>query len=178
MSPKKPSGGASPDDEGIADKGTGFFQFASPKKRRRGVSAGCDGFAQIANKKKRSQSANKRKHSQSVNVFKWDGFSPKSQIMNKRKSCWSANVGKEDDIDANSQNTKTPIEKAGYTDQVSPPGSPFSDLYRNVQAVAVRSWLGLSSDINVVLFSQDPSVFAFAAAFGSRVSVEPNIDFT
>ncbi|KAK1364070.1 Beta-arabinofuranosyltransferase RAY1 [Heracleum sosnowskyi] len=58
------------------------------------------------------------------------------------------------------------------------PDSPFSDLYRNVQAVAVRSWLGLSSDINVVLFSQDPSVFAFAAAFGSRVSVEPNIDFT
>ncbi|KAK1375605.1 hypothetical protein POM88_031798 [Heracleum sosnowskyi] len=117
MSPKKPRGGASPDDEGIADKGTGFFQFASPKKRKRGVSAGCDGFAQIANKKKRSQSANKRKHSQSVNVVKGDGFAPKSQIMNKRKRCWSANVGKEDGIDANSQNTKTSIEKAGYTDQ-------------------------------------------------------------
>lgn len=58
------------------------------------------------------------------------------------------------------------------------PITPFSDFYRNVQAVAVRSWLGLSSDINVVLFSQDPSVFSFAAAFGSRVSVEPNVDFT
>ena len=58
------------------------------------------------------------------------------------------------------------------------PLRPFRDKYRNVQAVAVRSWLGLSSNINVVLFSQDPLVFSFAAAFGSRVSVESNIDFT
>ncbi|KAL8121276.1 beta-arabinofuranosyltransferase RAY1 [Apium graveolens] len=58
------------------------------------------------------------------------------------------------------------------------PVAPFNDFYRNVQTVAVRSWLGLSPGINVVLFSQDPSVFSFAAVFGSRVSVEPNIDFT
>lgn len=55
---------------------------------------------------------------------------------------------------------------------------PFTGSAGNKQAVAIRSWLGLSADIIVVLFSQDPSVFSFAAAFGSRVSVEPNIDFT
>ncbi|CAI9093017.1 OLC1v1028414C1 [Oldenlandia corymbosa var. corymbosa] len=46
------------------------------------------------------------------------------------------------------------------------------------QEVAVRSWLGLSSSINVVLFSQDSSAVSFASAFGSRVSVESNIDFS
>ncbi|KAK3041852.1 hypothetical protein RJ639_000368 [Escallonia herrerae] len=55
---------------------------------------------------------------------------------------------------------------------------PFSGSVGARQALAVRSWLGLSADIAVVLFSQDPSVFAFAGAFSSRVSVEPNIDFT
>ncbi|RVX04304.1 hypothetical protein CK203_018476 [Vitis vinifera] len=46
------------------------------------------------------------------------------------------------------------------------------------QVLAVRSWLALSPYITVVLFSRDPSVVVFARAFGSRVSVEPNIDFT
>ncbi|KAL3501134.1 hypothetical protein ACH5RR_035583 [Cinchona calisaya] len=55
---------------------------------------------------------------------------------------------------------------------------PFEGSVGERQSLAVRSWLGLSPDINVVLFSQDPSAFSFAGAFGSRVSVEPNIDFT
>lgn len=46
------------------------------------------------------------------------------------------------------------------------------------QALAVRSWLALSPYISVVLFSRDPAVVDFAYAFGSRVSVEPSIDFT
>ncbi|KAK6160263.1 hypothetical protein DH2020_003644 [Rehmannia glutinosa] len=55
---------------------------------------------------------------------------------------------------------------------------PFIGSVGETQALAVRSWLGLSKNINVVLFSQDPSVFSFADSFGSRVSVETNIDFT
>lgn len=55
---------------------------------------------------------------------------------------------------------------------------PFEDSVGERQALAVRSWLRLSPNINVVLFSQDPSAVSFAGAFGSRVSVEPNIDFT
>ncbi|KAK1398889.1 hypothetical protein POM88_008752 [Heracleum sosnowskyi] len=109
----KPSSGASPDDGVIADKDIGFSQFASPKKR--GLSVGCDGFAQSV--KPISQIENKRKRSKSANVVKGDGFAPNSQIMNKRKRSWSANVSKDDGFDANSQGTKTPIEKAGYTDQ-------------------------------------------------------------
>ena len=46
------------------------------------------------------------------------------------------------------------------------------------QALAVRSWLGLSPNINVVLFGNDPSLQSLAAAFGSRVLVESNIDFS
>ncbi|KAK1353411.1 hypothetical protein POM88_052546 [Heracleum sosnowskyi] len=133
MSPMKPSSGASPDDGVIADKDSrGFSQFASPKKRSGGLSVGCDGFAQVAKKKTLRQSANvgkedgcapnsqienKRKRSKSVNVVKGDGFAPNSQIMNKRKRSWSANVSKDDGFNANIQGTKTPIEKAGYTDQ-------------------------------------------------------------
>ncbi|XP_075485118.1 beta-arabinofuranosyltransferase RAY1 isoform X1 [Primulina tabacum] len=55
---------------------------------------------------------------------------------------------------------------------------PFTGLIGERQALAVRSWLGLSENIDVVLFSQDPSVFALAESLGSRVLVEPNIDFT
>ncbi|KAH9627219.1 hypothetical protein KSS87_020765 [Heliosperma pusillum] len=46
------------------------------------------------------------------------------------------------------------------------------------QDLAVRSWLGLSPDINVVLFGNDPSLYAYASAFGSRVLVESDIDFS
>lgn len=56
--------------------------------------------------------------------------------------------------------------------------SPFTGSNGDRQSLAVRSWLSLSPQITVVLFSQDPSVFSFAGEFGSRVLVEPNIDFT
>lgn len=57
---------------------------------------------------------------------------------------------------------------------------PFSGSIGRRQGLAIRSWLGLSVGIRVVLFGQDPSVFSFAGSFGpgSRVSVEPTIDFT
>ncbi|XP_024989473.1 beta-arabinofuranosyltransferase RAY1 isoform X2 [Cynara cardunculus var. scolymus] len=57
---------------------------------------------------------------------------------------------------------------------------PFSGSIGSRQVLAIRSWLGLSLDIRVVLFGQDPSLFSFAGSFGpgSRVSVEPTIDFT
>ncbi|XP_074309897.1 beta-arabinofuranosyltransferase RAY1 [Silene latifolia] len=46
------------------------------------------------------------------------------------------------------------------------------------QDLAVRSWLGLSPDINVVLFGNDPSLYSYASGFGSRVLVESDIDFS
>ncbi|KAL2903393.1 Beta-arabinofuranosyltransferase RAY1 [Bienertia sinuspersici] len=46
------------------------------------------------------------------------------------------------------------------------------------QALAVRSWLGLSPNIDVVLFGNHPSLHSFASSFGSRVQVESNIDFS
>lgn len=55
---------------------------------------------------------------------------------------------------------------------------PFVGTVGERQALAIRSWLGLSTDISVVLFSQDPSVSSFAELLSHRVSVEPNIDFT
>ena len=55
---------------------------------------------------------------------------------------------------------------------------PFSGSVGVRQSVAVRSWLALSPEIRVVLFSRDPSVVSFAGGFGSRVVVDPNIDFT
>lgn len=55
---------------------------------------------------------------------------------------------------------------------------PFIESVGSRQSLAVRSWLALSPQITVVLFSQDSSVFTFAQEFGSRVTVEPNIDFT
>ncbi|KAB5537513.1 hypothetical protein DKX38_015046 [Salix brachista] len=52
----------------------------------------------------------------------------------------------------------------------SAPTAPGSD-----QTLAIRSWLALSPQITVVLFTQHPS---FASAFGSRVLVDSTIDFT
>ncbi|KAJ8569750.1 hypothetical protein K7X08_006327 [Anisodus acutangulus] len=55
---------------------------------------------------------------------------------------------------------------------------PFVGTVGERQALAIRSWLGLSQDISVVLFSQHSSVFSFAGLLSPRVSVEPSIDFT
>ncbi|XP_019166599.1 PREDICTED: uncharacterized protein LOC109162332 [Ipomoea nil] len=55
---------------------------------------------------------------------------------------------------------------------------PFDGVVGETQNLAVRSWLGLSPHINVVLFTQHPSAFSFAKPFGSRVTVQPNIDFS
>ncbi|RRT78736.1 hypothetical protein B296_00010106 [Ensete ventricosum] len=53
-----------------------------------------------------------------------------------------------------------------------------SDLVGARQDMAVRSWLALSPDVSVVLFSQHPSIFALARSLGPRVTVESAIDFT
>lgn len=53
-----------------------------------------------------------------------------------------------------------------------------SSMVGRTQELAVRSWLALSPDVSVVLFGKHPSVFAFAAALGPRVSVESAIDVT
>lgn len=55
---------------------------------------------------------------------------------------------------------------------------PFIGSVGEGQGVAIRSWLALSENVDVVLFSQHPSVSAFADSFGHRVTVEPQIDFT
>ncbi|KAK4779645.1 hypothetical protein SAY87_015751 [Trapa incisa] len=55
---------------------------------------------------------------------------------------------------------------------------PFSGSAGDRQKVAIRSWLGLSTDVRVVLFSQDASVVPSIGSFGSRLIVDPNIDFT
>lgn len=56
--------------------------------------------------------------------------------------------------------------------------SPFTGSVGARQSLAIRSWLALSSQVTVVLFSRHPSVVSFAEAYGSRVLVDPNIDFT
>lgn len=56
--------------------------------------------------------------------------------------------------------------------------APFAGSVGGRQSLAVRSWLALSPQITVVLFSSDPSVVSFAGEFGLRVLVDPNIDFT
>lgn len=58
------------------------------------------------------------------------------------------------------------------------PSPPLSGSVGARQVQAIRSWIGLSPNITVVLFTQDPSVISFAGQFGSRVSAEPDIDFT
>ncbi|RAL53309.1 hypothetical protein DM860_006981 [Cuscuta australis] len=55
---------------------------------------------------------------------------------------------------------------------------PFHGVVGERQELAVRSWLGLSPDIAVVLFSQHPSASSFALSFGSKVAVQPDIDFS
>lgn len=55
---------------------------------------------------------------------------------------------------------------------------PFTGSTGTRQTLAVRSWLALSPNVTVVLYSQDSSVASFAAAFGSRVLVDTDIDFT
>ncbi|GJS94964.1 hypothetical protein Tco_0801932 [Tanacetum coccineum] len=42
----------------------------------------------------------------------------------------------------------------------------FSGSVGRGQSLAIRSWLGLSQNIRVVLFSQEPSVFSFASSSG------------
>ncbi|XP_051122149.1 uncharacterized protein LOC127245359 [Andrographis paniculata] len=55
---------------------------------------------------------------------------------------------------------------------------PFIGSIGDRQVLAVRSWLELSENLTVILFSQDPSVISFAHSFGSRVSVMADVDFT
>ncbi|KAJ4823298.1 hypothetical protein Tsubulata_028573 [Turnera subulata] len=54
----------------------------------------------------------------------------------------------------------------------------FSGSVGASQILAIRSWLALSPQITVVLFSQDPSVVSFAAPFGSQLVVDSGVDFT
>ncbi|KAJ3695735.1 hypothetical protein LUZ60_001112 [Juncus effusus] len=46
------------------------------------------------------------------------------------------------------------------------------------QELAVRSWLAIASNVNVVLFGRDESIVELKKGFGSRVSIDPLIDFT
>ncbi|XP_076943440.1 beta-arabinofuranosyltransferase RAY1-like [Bidens hawaiensis] len=75
---------------------------------------------------------------------------------------------------------KNLANSVGPTVTIFAAARPFIGWIGSKQSLAVRSWLDLSQDIRVVLFSQDSSVFSFAESFGhhSRVSVEPNIDYT
>ncbi|OWM89676.1 hypothetical protein CDL15_Pgr024424 [Punica granatum] len=55
---------------------------------------------------------------------------------------------------------------------------PFSGSAGDRQRVAIRSWLGLSPRITVVMFSQDASAVSFASSFDSRLIVDADVDFT
>ncbi|KAJ9176330.1 hypothetical protein P3X46_011654 [Hevea brasiliensis] len=55
---------------------------------------------------------------------------------------------------------------------------PFTGSAGARQNLAIRSWLALSPQITVILFTQDPSSASFAHPYGSRVLVDPSIDFT
>lgn len=55
---------------------------------------------------------------------------------------------------------------------------PFVGSYKQSQSLAIKSWLSLSSQIVVVLFSQHPSVASFASSYPSRVLVDSHVDFT
>lgn len=55
---------------------------------------------------------------------------------------------------------------------------PFAGSARARQSLAIRSWLALSSQITVILFTQDPSAVSFASAFDSRVLIDHSVDFT
>ncbi|KAK8310477.1 hypothetical protein V6Z12_D02G188800, partial [Gossypium hirsutum] len=56
--------------------------------------------------------------------------------------------------------------------------APFTGSSRTKQSLAIRSWLALSPQISVILFSQHHSAASFAKSFGSRALVESDIDFT
>ena len=79
------------------------------------------------------------------------------------------------------QKTKSTLSQKGSRDMGNPKvtifsaPSPFTGSVAARQSLAVRSWLALSSQITVVLFSQHPSVFSFAEAFGSRVWLNPTL---
>lgn len=83
-----------------------------------------------------------------------------------------------------SQTLKLNLNGGSYGDLVNPritiftAPSPFTGSDGDKQSLALRSWLALSPQITVVLFSKDPSVSSFASSFGSRVFVDSNIDFT
>ncbi|CAN1312979.1 Beta-arabinofuranosyltransferase RAY1 [Linum perenne] len=78
---------------------------------------------------------------------------------------------------------RRPASSIGPTHQPDPTITIFSAITHypigQRQRLAVRSWLGLSNQITVVLFTQEhhPSVVAFASGFGSRVSVDSAVDF-
>ncbi|XP_043703966.1 uncharacterized protein LOC122654062 [Telopea speciosissima] len=82
------------------------------------------------------------------------------------------------------QITKPKLYRKGLRDVTGPSitifsaPSPFIGAVGAKQILAVRSWLALSPHVTVVLFGQDPYLVSLAATLGSRVSVEPNIDFT
>uniref|UniRef100_A0A7N0TE05 Nucleotide-diphospho-sugar transferase domain-containing protein n=1 Tax=Kalanchoe fedtschenkoi TaxID=63787 RepID=A0A7N0TE05_KALFE len=54
---------------------------------------------------------------------------------------------------------------------------PFSNAIWFKMSLSVSSWIQLSKNISVVLFSRDLYVHQFADEFGPRVSVDPNVDF-
>ncbi|KAJ4787801.1 Nucleotide-diphospho-sugar transferase family protein [Rhynchospora pubera] len=53
-----------------------------------------------------------------------------------------------------------------------------SDLTWARQKLAVRSWLALSDNVDVVLFGRHPSIVELKEGYSSRVTIEPSIDFT
>ncbi|GAB2297946.1 hypothetical protein Dimus_032030 [Dionaea muscipula] len=55
---------------------------------------------------------------------------------------------------------------------------PFVGSVGIRQSRAVRSWLDLSPQVDVVLFANHPSVVSFAASLGPRTLVESEIDFS
>lgn len=83
-------------------------------------------------------------------------------------------------ISSINEQIKNLSNSVGPTVTIFAAANPFNGSIGSKQSLAVKSWLGLSQNIRVVLFSQHPSVFSFAGSFGSgsRVSVEPDIDFT
>ncbi|XP_031479430.1 beta-arabinofuranosyltransferase RAY1 isoform X1 [Nymphaea colorata] len=55
---------------------------------------------------------------------------------------------------------------------------PFFGVVGDRQLLAVRSWLALSPEVQVVLFAQNASMRSPIRNLGSRVSIETAIDFT
>ncbi|XWS34724.1 hypothetical protein CRYUN_Cryun21dG0062400 [Craigia yunnanensis] len=81
--------------------------------------------------------------------------------------------------------SKNPIFNHGSSSDLDTPKitiftapTPFTGSSGTRRSLAIRSWLALSPQITVILFSQHPSAASFANSFGYRVLVEPDIDFT